>query len=92
MSEQLISEKQALQVVISILSKEKTPSDFGSSVLKESMKHFEGRLFVLEQEERAKEEVKKRPVMCNAPFTDEVYDKFYPKFWVQALPVDRQKK
>ena len=69
MSEQLISEKQALQVVISILSKEKTPSDFGSSVLKESMKHFEGRLFVLEQEERAKEDTYQNLLRLQIPTT-----------------------
>ena len=53
-------------------------------------KQLEGRLFSLEETEKMNQPVKKRPQMCNSPATPEVYDKFYPKFWSQPLPVNRK--
>ena len=90
MAEQLITEKQALQIAVSLLSKEKTTGDYGHAALIESRKQLEARVFILEEEENTKNPPRKRPYCC-APATPEVYDKFYPKFWRQALSVDRKK-
>lgn len=88
--EPALNEKQALAVAIAILNKEKTLKDYGHQTIYDAKKQLEGRLFNLEETEKMNQPVKKRPQMCNSPATPEVYDKFYPKFWSQALPVNRK--
>lgn len=88
--ETALNERQALAVAIAILGKEKTLKDYGHQTIYDAKKQLEGRLFTLEETEKMNEPVKKRPLMCNSPATPEVYDKFYPKFWSQALPVNRK--
>jgi len=88
--EPTITEKQALAVAIAILGKEKTLKDYGHQTIYETKKQLETRLSCLEEAERVNQSPKKRPQMCNSPATPEVYDKFYPKFWSQPLPVNRK--
>ena len=54
MNERLITEEQALQVAIALVSGEREKQDYGFSVLKESKEILEGKLFTLQEEKAIK--------------------------------------
>jgi len=88
--ESTLTEKQALAIAIAVISGEKTLKDYGYQAIHETKEQLKQRLFFLEETEKMKEPPKKRPQMCSNPATPEVYDKFYPKYWAQPLPVNRK--
>ncbi len=91
MNERLITEEQALQVAIALVSGEKEKQDYGFSVLKESKEILEGKLFTL-QEEKA---IKKKPRpdwFIKGPHTPEVYDEYYPKLYGGIKSITKNEK
>ena len=54
MNGRLITEEQALQVAIALVSGEREKQDYGFSVLKESKEILEGKLFTLQEEKAIK--------------------------------------
>ena len=62
MNERLITEEQALQVAIALVSGEREKQDYGFSVLKESKEILEGKLFTLQEEKAIKKKASPRLV------------------------------
>ena len=66
MNERLITEEQALQVAIALVSGEREKQDYGFSVLKESKEILEGKLFTLQEEKAIKKKASARLVYQGA--------------------------
>ena len=78
--EQLITEEQALQVALALVSGEKVVADFGHAVLAESKEILDKKLFLVQEENKI--EKKPRPDwFIKGPATPRVYDEYYPKLY-----------
>ena len=74
----LITEEQALGVALALISGEKEKQDYGFGVLKESKEILEGKLFLLQEENKI--EKKPRPSWFVQKHTPEIYDKYFPLY------------